>query len=122
MKGVEITDCETLVVEGHIEATIDSRFIQIAANGSYAGTAAIDTAEIHGVFTGDLTVRKRLTIHASGKVSGKICYSLLIIEEGGEICGEVTRAPDTEKSVRPAAPALTAMKNNPAPAPAGASR
>ena len=28
LKGVEITDCDTLVVEGHVEATMDSRMIQ----------------------------------------------------------------------------------------------
>jgi cytoskeletal protein CcmA (bactofilin family) len=110
MKGVEITDCDTLVVEGHIEATIDSRLMQIAPNGSYSGTAAIDTAEIHGTFTGDLSVRKRLTVHASGKVSGKINYSQMIIEEGGEIAGDVTRLPESVKSVRNSAIMPTAVK------------
>src|SRR5881398_2917492 len=30
LKGVEITDCDTLVVEGSVEATMDSRVIQIS--------------------------------------------------------------------------------------------
>ena len=30
LKGVEITDCDTLVVEGLVEATMDSRLMQIA--------------------------------------------------------------------------------------------
>jgi cytoskeletal protein CcmA (bactofilin family) len=119
MKGVEITDCDTLVVEGHIEATIDSRLMQIAPNGSYTGTAAIDTAEIHGTFTGDLSVRKRLTVHASGKVSGKINYSQMIIEEGGEIAGDVTRLPESVKSVRNSAVVPAPVKTTaPSQAPA----
>jgi len=68
MKGVEVTDCDTLVVEGRIEATLDSRVLQIAQNGVFSGTVAVDTAEIHGRLEGDLTVRKQLTIHATGKV------------------------------------------------------
>ncbi|MEX0638141.1 MAG: polymer-forming cytoskeletal protein, partial [Burkholderiales bacterium] len=48
MKGVEVTDCDTLVVEGRIEATLDSRVLQIAQNGVFSGTVAVDTAEIHG--------------------------------------------------------------------------
>src|SRR6478609_2141493 len=71
MKGVEITDCDTLVVEGHVEATMDSRIIQIAPDGTFAGTVGIDIAEIRGTFSGELTVRKCLTVHSTGKVSGK---------------------------------------------------
>src|SRR5262245_38901383 len=33
LKGVEITDCDTLVVEGLVEATMDSRVMQIAETG-----------------------------------------------------------------------------------------
>ena len=42
LKGVEITDCDTLVVEGLVEATMDSRVIQIAEQGAFKGSAEID--------------------------------------------------------------------------------
>lgn len=100
LKGVEITDCDTLIVEGHVEATMDSRVIEIAAKGTFSGTAGIDIAEIHGGFSGDLTVRKCLTVHATGKVSGNIRYGKVVIEEGGEICGDVKKLSDDEKSLR----------------------
>jgi len=90
MKGVEITDCDTLVVEGRIEATLDSRVLQIAQNGIFCGTVAVDTAEIHGKLEGELTVRKQLTIHATGKVSGKIRYAKIKVEEGAELAGEIS--------------------------------
>jgi hypothetical protein len=48
LKGVEITDCDTLVVEGLVEATMDSRVIQIAEQGAFKGSAEIDVAEIRG--------------------------------------------------------------------------
>lgn len=89
LKGVEITDCDTLVVEGSVEATMDSRVMQIAEQGSFNGSAQIDIAEIHGSFDGDLTVRDRLVIHPSGRVSGKVRYGKLVIEEGGQISGDV---------------------------------
>jgi len=100
LKGVEITDCDTLVVEGHVEATMDSRAIQIAQNGTFSGTAGIDVAEIHGGFSGELTVRKCLTIHASGKVSGKIRYGKVVIEEGGELSGDIKKLSDDDKAIR----------------------
>ena len=89
LKGVEITDCDTLFVEGLVEATMDSRVIQIAEQGAFHGTAEIDIAEIHGVFDGTLTVREKLVIYGTGKVSGKIRYGKVVIEEGGELTGQI---------------------------------
>jgi cytoskeletal protein CcmA (bactofilin family) len=89
LKGVEITDCDTLVVEGRVESALDSRVIQISEHGVFNGAASIDIAEIHGRFDGELTARKQLVIHASGRVSGKIRYGNIKIEEGGEITGDV---------------------------------
>jgi cytoskeletal protein CcmA (bactofilin family) len=89
LKGVEITDCDTLVVEGTVEATMDSRLMQITAAGAFKGSAEIDIAEIHGAFDGDLTVRDKLVIYATGKVTGKVRYGKLVIEEGGQLSGEI---------------------------------
>ncbi|HEY8355737.1 MAG TPA: polymer-forming cytoskeletal protein, partial [Methylophilaceae bacterium] len=74
LKGAEIEDCDTLVVEGRVEATMDSRVIQITSNGSFSGKVGIDVAEIYGTFEGELTARNQLIIHSSGRVSGKIRY------------------------------------------------
>ena len=89
LKGVEITDCDTLVVEGTVEATMDSRVIHISENGAFKGSAEIDIAEIHGEFNGTLTVRQKLVIYSSGKVNGKIRYGKLVVEEGGQLAGEI---------------------------------
>ena len=89
IKGVEISDCDTLVVEGRIEATLDSRVLEITQHGVFQGTIAVDNAEIHGRFEGELTVRKQLVIHATGKVSGKIRYAKIKVEEGAELSGTI---------------------------------
>ena len=89
LKGVEITDCDTLVVEGTVEATMNSRVIQIAEQGAFRGSAEIDIAEIRGEFSGTLTVREKLLIFGTGKVTGKIRYGKLVIEEGGQLSGEI---------------------------------
>src|SRR5205823_7170305 len=56
----------------------------------FQGTIAVDNAEINGRFEGELTVRKQLTIHGTGKVSGKIRYAKIKIEEGAELAGEIS--------------------------------
>ncbi len=101
IKGVEISDCDTLVVEGRIEATLDSRVLEITQHGVFQGTIAVDNAEIHGRFEGELTVRKQLVIHATGKVSGKIRYAKIKVEEGAELSGTIEM---TDKAASYAAP------------------
>lgn len=89
LKGVEITDCDTLFVEGTVEATMDSRVMEIAPPGRFKGAAEIDIAEIHGHFEGTLTVRDRLVIHPTGRVNGTVRYGKLSIAEGGQLTGDV---------------------------------
>ena len=100
LKGVEIEDCDTLVVEGRIEATMVSRAIQIAERGSFAGKVDVDVAEVRGTFQGELTARKKLVIHASGRVAGKIRYGKLLVQEGGEMSGDVAALTPQEQQPR----------------------
>ena len=109
LKGVEITDCDTLVVEGTVEATMDSRVIQIAQQGAFHGSAEIDIAEIHGEFEGTLTVRQKLVIHSTGKVSGKIRYGRIVIEEGGQLLGEIAVGVASRNSPSAAVAAAAAL-------------
>lgn len=89
LKGAEILDCDTLIVEGRVEATMNSRIVRIAENGAFIGKVSIDIAEIRGAFEGDLTAHGRLVIHSTGKVHGTVRYGRLIAEEGCELCGHV---------------------------------
>ncbi|MGH8667698.1 MAG: bactofilin family protein [Burkholderiales bacterium] len=99
IKGVEISDCDTLVVEGRIEATLDSRVLEITQHGVFQGTIAVDNAEIHGRFEGELTVRKQLIIQGTGKVSGKIKYAKIKVEEGAELSGEISMLDKSAASI-----------------------
>jgi cytoskeletal protein CcmA (bactofilin family) len=101
MKGVEVTDCDTLVVEGRIEATLDARVLLIAEKGVFSGTVAVDSAEIHGRLEGELTVRKQLVVHATGRLSGKIHYARIKVEEGAELSGEIGVLDKPAASVAP---------------------
>lgn len=113
LRGAEILDCDTLVVEGRVEATMDSRVIRISEKGSFSGKVSIDVAEVHGRFEGELTARSQLIIHATGRVSGKIRYGKLVIDEGGELCGDINMlSADSGNSARPrdeAPPMLSAV-------------
>ena len=95
----EITSCDRLVIEGSVEANLQNcQHMAIAETGVFNGNAAIDDVEVSGRFDGDLVVRKRLLIRASGRVSGTITYGEIEIEAGGRISG-VIRAPEGPKTL-----------------------
>jgi cytoskeletal protein CcmA (bactofilin family) len=114
LKGVEISDCDVLVIEGEVDATVHSKLMQIAPPGTLHGTALIDVAEIHGEFAGELTARTRLVVHGTGRVSGTIRYGKLIIAEGGELSGDVKRLDPANE--QPQRSLLPASHSRPAPA------
>ena len=91
LKGVEICDCDVLVIEGHVEATVHSKAMEIAKPGTLKGNAQIDIAEIHGDFVGELTVRNRARDSRYRPRIGTIRYGKLIVAEGGQITGDIKR-------------------------------
>tara|TARA_R110002124_G_scaffold62784_1_gene171494 strand:- start:163 stop:624 length:462 start_codon:yes stop_codon:yes gene_type:complete len=115
LKGVEIEDCDTLVVEGYVEASMDSRVIEIAETGVYKGKVDIDTAIIRGRFEGELTARDRLVVHETGDVSGKIRYGRLSIEEGGRVHGDLDEIHSAEARAKEAPEKTGTAANNAAP-------
>ena len=112
MKGAEITDCDTLVVEGRLEATLDTRVLQIAENGAFNGVVSVDVAEIRGRLDGELTARKQLILHATARVSGKIRYNRIQVSEGAEISGEIQilDRSQSESTVRTGSAAFAAQR------------
>lgn len=87
----KITSCDLLIVEGKVEAALsDTRAVEIADTGIFKGTAEIEEAEISGRFDGTLSVRGRLLIRATGRVTGEVRYGQLEIECGGELSGQIS--------------------------------
>jgi cytoskeletal protein CcmA (bactofilin family) len=86
----EITSCDKLMVEGSVEANLQNcHDVDISESGLFKGSATIDEIEVRGRFEGNLIVRKRLLIRATGRVSGTIRYGQLEVECGGQITGDI---------------------------------
>ena len=113
LKGVEISNCDVLVIEGNVDATITSKVMEIAKPGRFSGTAVIDIAEIHGDFSGELTARSKLVVHGTGRVTGTIRYGKLVVAEGGTLTGELKQLDSSGES--PAASAATSSPSMPRP-------
>ncbi len=86
----EITSCDKLIVEGHVEVSLPgARVLEISPSGYFKGSAEVDEADISGRYEGDLTARERLIVRSSGRIHGKVRYGRIVIESGGEIAGDV---------------------------------
>jgi cytoskeletal protein CcmA (bactofilin family) len=93
----EISSCEKLFIEGVVEANLTNcRDLDIAESGLFKGSTSIEGAEVRGRFEGNLTVRERLLIKATGRVSGTIRYGQIEIERGGQISGDIQALPAGE--------------------------
>ena len=86
----EITACDTLVVEGQVEANLnDSHRIEITESGYFKGKVDIAIAEIKGRFEGELIARERLIIYKTGRVTGTVACAEIEIERGGIMSGDI---------------------------------
>ena len=86
----EISQCDRLVVEGHVEATMkDCKEIDIAETGTFKGHVEFDRADISGIFEGELTAREHLVVRATGRVTGTVRFGELEIERGGQVIGDM---------------------------------
>ena len=85
----KIQSCDSLVIEGDVQATIESGTLTISETGDVRGEATVDAAEINGKFDGTLTVKKCLTINSSGRVTGPVHSGELKVEQGGQVSGEI---------------------------------
>jgi cytoskeletal protein CcmA (bactofilin family) len=87
----EIKSCDTLVVEGRVEADLkDCRTLLVLASGVVKGNATVERCEISGLFEGDLTARQHLLLRATGRIIGSVTYDQLEVERGGSITGRMT--------------------------------
>lgn len=87
----EIEHCDTLIVEGTIEAALKgASILDITETGMFYGTVEISECTIAGRFEGDLTVAGRLTVKSSGVIIGSISYRELAVEAGATVDGKIS--------------------------------
>jgi len=98
LKG-EIATCDRLLIQGSVDSQLkEVHTVEIDETGSFKGAAKIENAEISGLFEGDLEVRGRLFITATGKVRGSITYGEIEIQSGGELSGTISMGASAGRS------------------------
>ena len=109
----DITACERLIVEGHVEVNLsNARLIEVAPSGVFKGSAQVEDADISGHVDGELIVSNKLTVRTGGKITGSVRYGSIIIEAGGEVCGDM-QALEAPIKTTPPEPEASATGENP---------
>ena len=114
-----ISACDRLIAEGTVDAKLDGcQHLVVAKTGVFRGNVTTDNADVYGRVEGDLVVRKRLLIRATGDVSGTIAYGEIEIECGGRIAGQFKpqEGGTAASSAKPAQPGVDYVPLNPHPA------
>ena len=96
-------NCDEVVIEGTVRATIATTHLIVKATGRFTGSAEVEKAEIDGQYEGTLTAKTQLQINQTGTVIGDINYAQLEVTPGGILTGNVDALTEGEdkKIVRP---------------------
>lgn len=114
----EITSCDHLIVEGHVEAALKgASVLDVSENGSFNGEVEIEQATIAGRFEGDIRVSGRLTVKSGGFIKGTISYGELTVEAGATLDGKLapfnnTDSANKNKSGKSSSAKATASKSD----------
>lgn len=84
----QISECDHLIVEGNVQANLDrATSLSISAGGEFRGTVDVQEAHIHGLFEGDLTAHRKVSISSTGRLIGSLKTAALSVEEGAYLKG-----------------------------------
>lgn len=92
IKG-SIETCDTLIVEGTVETTLNARRLEVRPGGHFLGEATVAEAEVEGRLDGKLKVSGTLVLGRLGRIKGSTRYAALQVKKGGQISGEIDARP-----------------------------
>jgi len=107
------------VINGVIEGDLTAEEVLIGPTGRITGRVSAKIIDVRGQLHNTIVSERSLIVRSTGKIVGKIHYSEIEIEKGGEIEGALSQGaePPTMATPSPASPATV----NAPPAPTAAS-
>ena len=83
----EVTVPGRATVNGKFEGTLKAAELFVGQSGEVHGQIGVETADIYGKVEENMVVQQKLTVRATGTVSGAVTYSKVMVEEGGGLAG-----------------------------------
>ena len=114
------------VVNGVIEGDLTAEEVLIGPTGRITGRVSAKVIDVRGQLHNTIISEKSLIVRSTGKIAGKVHYSEIEIEKGGEIEGSLSQdsddiAPQAASQAQVNAPKPAAPTASGAPAPAAQS-
>ncbi|WP_281300544.1 MULTISPECIES: polymer-forming cytoskeletal protein [unclassified Iodidimonas] len=99
MEGAEMSITGTARIDGRLTGKIYADHLIVGETGYVAGEISGQSAEISGTLEQSITLKKKLKVMKSGRVSGRISYGSIDIDEGATITGELHTDSDKTSGV-----------------------
>ena len=77
-------------INGDITGEITCKELDVGPQGNVKGKVQAQAIQVHGQLENDISCKGLVKIHKTGKVSGKLIYSEIDIERGGQFVGDMT--------------------------------
>jgi cytoskeletal protein CcmA (bactofilin family) len=74
-------------INGDISGEIICKELEVGPKGNIRGKVQAQEIQVHGQLENDINCMGLVKIHKTGKVSGKLSYSEIDIERGGQFVG-----------------------------------
>lgn len=92
---------ERAQIDGELCGALKVRHFILGRGAQMQGHVSCESAQVRGRFEGELRVRGKLIVFASGKVEGKVRFAEVQVWKGGEISGNVMRHEDAAQRDAP---------------------
>ncbi len=89
----QVRGAQRVEINGVAEGSVVSKVLVIGPQGQFSGDTTVEAAEVHGKLRGEITVRKLLSIGATGDVEGHVRYGQLAVQPGGNLIADVRNIP-----------------------------
>jgi cytoskeletal protein CcmA (bactofilin family) len=106
------------VVNGVIEGDLTAEEVLIGPTGRITGRVSAKVIDVRGQLHNTIISEKNLIVRSTGKIAGKVHYSEIEIEKGGEIEGSLSQDSNDLASIESSASQAPAARVQAAPAPA----
>lgn len=87
----------TLTVDGNVrvQGSLDGELrasgdVDVESTATVNATLDVANLTVHGTLTGEITVRRRLSVGGSGTVSGQVRCGRLQVDDGATVNGSIT--------------------------------
>jgi len=95
----KIVEADKVIIHGSVDAEVNARSVDVAAEGSLTGTTTTADLSISGTFRGNAQVTEKLTIENGGSLEGDVSYGELSVESGGLLFGNLSRSKDARAKI-----------------------